>query len=256
LELERLAQVMDDGSLKGGPRVPKYVVLSDQIVDEIEAGNLKPGERLPGEADMAAKLPASLGTIQKALSRLVEQGMVVRRHGTGTFVADGHRRLIDLRHFRFLDDDGETLLPVFATVQDIYLTGDEGPWRDFLGAEGACVCVERKINVNSEFACFSRFYVPSENYVDFESVDYHVLNNVSIRAFLKDHYGVATARVNEEVAAETMHDDICKKMRLGLKTTGLVYHLRAYSYRDEPVSYQTVYIPPNCRRLEIGPNRL
>ncbi len=255
LELDRLARIMDEGTALEGPRVPKYVLLSDQIVEDIEAGSLLPGQQLPGEADMAACLPASLGTIQKALARLVDQGMVVRRHGTGTFVADGHQRLVDLRHFRFLDDDNKTLLPVFATVQNIYKTSDHGPWDDFFDIKGDCVCVERKINVNSEFICFSRFYIPADDYPDFVKNDHHALNNISIRSFLKDKYGVSTARVDEEVAAETMGDDICAKMGLAAGSVGLVYHLRGFSYRDQPVSYQTVYIPPNCRRLEFGPIR-
>ena len=60
MELETLARVMGEGDSAAGPRVPKYVVLSDQIVSQIEAGTLKPGQRLPGEADLAAQLPASL----------------------------------------------------------------------------------------------------------------------------------------------------------------------------------------------------
>jgi len=238
----------------GGSKIPKYVVLSDQIVANIEAGNLKSGERLPGEADLAAVLPVSLGTIQKALSRLVDQGMVVRRHGTGTFVADGRQRLTDLRHFRFLADDDETLLPVFATVKAISVISHDGPWVRFLGVEGSHICIERKINVNGEFDCFARFYVADERFPALAKTDRHRLDNVSFRTFLKDNYGVATMRVAELVAAETMPDDICEVMGLAVKTTGLVYHLRGFGYRDGPVSYQIVYIPPASRRLEFGPN--
>ena len=255
MKLDRLAKVMDEGSASGAARVPKYIILSDQIVDEIEAGNLKPGERLPGEADMAARLPASLGTIQKALARLVDQGMVIRRHGTGTFVSDGRRQLIDLRHFRFLDDDHEALLPVFASVQNIYRTSPNGPWGRFLETQDACVCVERKIIVNGEFDCFSRFYVPATAYPGLIDLDHDILNNTSIRTLLKEQYGVATAEVREEIAAENMQDEICENMGLDAGTIGLVYHIRGYSYQRQPLSYQCVYIPPNCRRLDFGPNR-
>jgi GntR family transcriptional regulator len=255
VELDRLARAMGEENVAGGPRVPKYVVLSDQIIGEIEAGNLKPGERLPGEADMAAQLPASLGTIQKALSRLADQGMVERRHGTGTFVADGRQRLIDLWHFRFLADDDETLLPVFATVKDIRTTSVDGPWSRFLGIDGEWVCIERKINVNGEFDCFARFFVSAKKFPGLSQISRHVLDNVSFRSFLKDSYDVTTLRVAEQVAAETMPEDICRVMGLASETTGLVYHLRGFGYRDEPISYQVVYIPPNARRLEFGPTR-
>jgi len=255
LQLDRLAKVLGEESATGEMRVPKYVVLSDQIIGEIEAGNLLPGERLPGEAEMAAALPASLGTIQKALSRLADQGMVVRRHGTGTFVSDGRRRLIDLWHFRFLADDDETLLPVFATVENITLTATTGPWARFLGAGVKYVCIERRIDVNEEFDCFARFFVSAEKFLGLAELDHKALDNISFRAFLKEQYGVATLRVAEQVAAEIMPDDICKVMDLNARSVGLVYHLRGFGYKETPVSYQVVYIPPNSRRLEFGPAR-
>ncbi len=255
MELDRLAKTLGEESAIGETRVPKYVVLSDQIIGEIEAGNLRPGERLPGEADMAAVLPASLGTIQKALSRLADQGMVVRRHGTGTFVSDGRRRLIDLWHFRFLADDDETLLPVFATVENISLTRTVGPWSKFLGEDADYVCIERRIDVNEEFDSFARFFVSAEQFPGLVQLDRNALDNVSFRAFLKAQYGVATLRVAEQVAAEAMPDDICEVMGLTSQPVGLVYHLRGFGYKDAPVSYQVVYIPPNSRRLEFGPVR-
>lgn len=43
------------------------------------------GQRLPGERDIAASFGLSRGTIQKALAILERQGLVQRRHGSGTY---------------------------------------------------------------------------------------------------------------------------------------------------------------------------
>ena len=255
LELEKLAQVMGEGGAEGAPRVPKYVVLSDQIISDIESGNLASGQQLPGEAEMAAALPASLGTIQKAMTRLVDQGMVVRRHGSGTFVSDGRQQLNDLWHFRFLADDGETLLPIFTTVEEIGTIQAEGPWSEFLGADKEYVCIERKIDVNHEFCCFARFLVLAETFPKLSGVHKSKLDNVNFRAFLRESYGVSTVRVAEQIAAETMPGDICGFMDIAPSSIGMVCHLQGYGYKDEPVSYQLAYIPPNSRRLQFGPKR-
>ena len=56
LELSRLAQVLSEnagGSNRDRPRMPKYLRLSDCIAGAVEAGELKPGERLPGESELA-----------------------------------------------------------------------------------------------------------------------------------------------------------------------------------------------------------
>jgi len=255
VQLKRLARELGEDIVGSDIRVPKYVLLANQIIDEIETGNLKPGQQLPGEADMAAALPASLGTIQKALARLSDQGVVVRRHGTGTFVSDGRQRLTDLWHFRFTDDDGSTLLPVFATVQSVAVTVDAGPWAPFLGTESDWICIERRIDVNDEFSCFARLFVSAVRFPGLLRVDRRRLENVTFRSYLKESYGVVTLRVTEQVAAETMPSDICQAMKIPVSTTGLVYHLRGYGYRDAPLSYQVIYIPPNARRLEFGSHR-
>ncbi|MBK8324837.1 MAG: GntR family transcriptional regulator [Betaproteobacteria bacterium] len=69
------------------PGLPKYVALRDAVVDAVNTGQWPAGTRLPNEQDLAAHLPIALGTIQRALRLLVEEGIIVRRSGHGTFVA-------------------------------------------------------------------------------------------------------------------------------------------------------------------------
>ena len=50
--------------------------------------NCRPGERLPSEADLAKKYKRSRTTVRAALAILADQELVIRRHGSGTYVAD------------------------------------------------------------------------------------------------------------------------------------------------------------------------
>src|SRR4051812_28433253 len=73
------------------PGVPKYVALSDAVLDAVNRDEWPPGARLPNESALAADLPLSLGTIQRGLRLLVESRVIVRRQGQGTFVARNRR---------------------------------------------------------------------------------------------------------------------------------------------------------------------
>jgi GntR family transcriptional regulator len=53
----------------------------------IERGAFQPGDQLPSEADLAAQMGISRPTLREALSNLEQGGIVVRKHGVGTFVA-------------------------------------------------------------------------------------------------------------------------------------------------------------------------
>ena len=72
--------------------VRRNVPLSQQVVREIlsgiEAGNLaRENGMLPSEAELGARFDVSRATIREALSQLEQRGVVIRRHGVGTFVS-------------------------------------------------------------------------------------------------------------------------------------------------------------------------
>jgi DNA-binding transcriptional regulator YhcF (GntR family) len=78
-----------------GSRFSKPSFLKHQIV-EIEirqlANTLPAGSKLPAERTMAELYGCNFLTVRKALKRLVLEGMIERRIGSGTFVADKDSR--------------------------------------------------------------------------------------------------------------------------------------------------------------------
>ncbi|HEY8321966.1 MAG TPA: PLP-dependent aminotransferase family protein [Candidatus Baltobacteraceae bacterium] len=67
---------------------PLYVQLADQLVDVVEAGRLRAGDRLPAMRDLASALGCALVTVSQAYELLAARGRVVSRVGKGTFVAE------------------------------------------------------------------------------------------------------------------------------------------------------------------------
>lgn len=67
---------------------PLYLQLADYFRRQIEGGALKPGERLMPELEIAEKYGLARGTVRQALALLVNQGLLQRTRGKGTFVAD------------------------------------------------------------------------------------------------------------------------------------------------------------------------
>lgn len=253
MRLTRLADALNDGDDTGHVRVPKYLRLSEEIAHAIDAGELRAGDRLPGESELAERLPASLGTIQKALGHLAERGVVVRRHGAGTFVAGPPNQLHDLWHFRFLGTDGRSVLPVFTRVTHVGRVSGDGPWGDFLAVPDGHIRIDREIDVNHEFMVASRVFLCAERFGALARVRPSSLDNANIRAVLRDRFAAPTSRVVEQIGAEHMPDDVCRLLGLEPGTVGMVLHILGYGFRDEPLSYQLVYTPPDARRLEIRP---
>ena len=56
--------------------------------ERIRSGDLRPGERLPTQAELAEEFGVERGTVRQALRALQDDGLLVTYPGRGTFVAD------------------------------------------------------------------------------------------------------------------------------------------------------------------------
>lgn len=64
-----------------------YQVLEKYLREEIRTGQLKPGDQLPSEPELAAEHGMARMTARRAIEALMADGLLVRRRGRGTFVA-------------------------------------------------------------------------------------------------------------------------------------------------------------------------
>jgi len=91
-ELGEVVTDLSNSLFADGPVVlpaggPLYLQLKRWIEDAIYRGALQPGDALPSERDLAIKVDVSRVTVRKAVLQLVQDGVLVQRHGSGTFVA-------------------------------------------------------------------------------------------------------------------------------------------------------------------------
>ncbi|MBF7957940.1 GntR family transcriptional regulator [Rahnella victoriana] len=66
--------------------VPLYLQVSEWIRENIYKGDLTTGDRVPSENQIMDMLGVSRGTVKKAVTLLVNEGMLVQVQGKGTFV--------------------------------------------------------------------------------------------------------------------------------------------------------------------------
>ncbi len=64
-----------------------YEQIKQHLIREMDAGHLKPDDRVPSEAQLSEAFATSRMTANRALKELTEEGRIVRIQGVGTFVA-------------------------------------------------------------------------------------------------------------------------------------------------------------------------
>jgi GntR family transcriptional regulator len=67
---------------------PLYQQIIDALTREISEGRLAPGTALPSFRALAEDLLVSVITVKRAYEELEREGIIFRRQGLGTFVAD------------------------------------------------------------------------------------------------------------------------------------------------------------------------
>ncbi len=83
----RIHEVWQRLRLDEGGQTPLYQQLREHVLRMIRSGQLEPGGALPAERVLAEILGVSRLTVRKAFDSLVAEGVLVRRQGSGTFVA-------------------------------------------------------------------------------------------------------------------------------------------------------------------------
>jgi GntR family transcriptional regulator len=68
--------------------IPFYRQVVDQVAQLVRSGQLAPGARLPSVRELSAQLLVSLITVRRSYSDLEAAGLIVRKQGQGTFVAE------------------------------------------------------------------------------------------------------------------------------------------------------------------------
>ncbi|MFQ1061719.1 GntR family transcriptional regulator [Bordetella trematum] len=231
--------------------IPKYRLVMNAIAEGIETGCWKPGERLPTEDELVLMTSFSLGTVQRALRLLVDQGLVVREHGLGTFVAPQQLRIQDPWHCRFLADDGESFLPVYSTMVSREAASGEGEWRRRFEAAAPVILIERTINIGNEFDVFTRFYFDKHVFPSLWDTPMEKLNGLNFKKQVTRELKVPITRIDHFVAMEAFEPDVAAHVKLPPYSQGIALQVAASMGPDRCIYYQKFFIPPTRRVLSI-----
>jgi len=246
--LERLRAAIEDPAHRDEPRHSR---LRSALLNALAVGAWSPGDKLPSETEIAKSVGLSLGTVQKALTRLASEEVLVRRHGHGTFVSGASAQPDQLLHFRFVADDGSALVPVYAEALDRTVVRGGGPWSDFLGAS-SCIRIRRRINVADEFDCLSEYYIDAEKFGAVLEMPFRELHRVIIRELLAKYFNAPAFSFAQRVYATDFPAHVRSLLKLSkARGHGMVLEINSYTHHRTPISFQNIFIPAGVRRLEI-----
>ncbi|HDV0863060.1 TPA: GntR family transcriptional regulator, partial [Enterococcus faecalis] len=73
--------------LESNKKAPLYQQLYDAILNKVRSGEYQVGEKIPSEEQLMTIYGVSRVTVRNAIKQLVDENILIKRHGKGTFVS-------------------------------------------------------------------------------------------------------------------------------------------------------------------------
>jgi GntR family transcriptional regulator len=178
--------------------IPAYQRIQSAIRQIIEAGDLRPGDAVPSERELAKIHDVSLMTARHALATLEQEGVVERRRGVGTFVSPPKIHFNKLMSYteqmrsRSLTAGSKVLL---AKIID---NEEEATARLSLPPKTPIIKLERLRHAAGEPFALESCYFSAKQYAGLLSEH---LERESLFAVIERNYGVELGYADEEVDA-------------------------------------------------------
>jgi GntR family transcriptional regulator len=176
--------------------IPLYIQIAEGLVGQIETGELAPGDQLPPERELSEKMGVNRMTLRRALRVLETQGLVVRKHGVGTFIAAPKiARQMDavFRFTKGMQRRGYTPgARVISLDQGIV---DKATARELaLPIAAQAYRILRLRSINQEPVLLEDYSIPAGR---FPGLERHDLERRSIYEVMENEYGVSIFRARQ-----------------------------------------------------------
>ena len=221
--------------------LPLYHQLHVHLRKRILGGEWKAGDLFPRDVDLEQMYGVSRITVRKALDALVDENLIARQRGRGTFVTDPSYRSEAGNLFSFTDEMKRRGLKPSSEVLDIQYRPVSEHTAEQLGVE-----------VGEELAGLSRLRLGDGEPQCVEKVwlvhrycprilDHHDFSKASLTEVLEEIYHIRLSRAVQTVSALIPTRTIAKQLELRGNQPVLFVERVTYSQADIPIDYRRIY---------------
>ena len=199
-------------SLPSDSRLPRYHQVADTIRQAVSRQEWKPGHQLPSETELAERFGVAPGTVRQAITRLVDEGMLERQQGRGTFVRRPDFSSSFFRFFRFQGQDGEQLTPD-SRILKRSIEVPQSPVRDALdlGADEAVVAIQRLRLVDDQPVLYEEICLPHLRFAAFMTLTESEIGPL-LYPIYEEFCGQVVARAQEQLTAGSASALVAKNL--------------------------------------------
>jgi GntR family transcriptional regulator len=223
------------------------------LLDLIKAGTYQPGEQFPSESDLAVQLGISRPTLREALLNLEQEGIIIRRHGVGTFVAPGYGHRLEgglERLESILELAARQGLQVRCEALNMkqVLADEELATRLEIAPDTQVTSVRRTIMVDGRPVAYMLDLVPASV---LSPADVDQSFNGSVLDLLKQKQELHIAQATADIIALNADASLAKKLKVEIGQAVLLLEELLYDIEGMPVEFSQNYFIPEYFRFRV-----
>jgi len=224
---------------------PYYIQVKDAILEQIESGAWKTGDRLPGELELGVLFNVSRTVIRQALKELEFEQKISREKGKGTFITEpkiNYRLVQDLTGF-FQDSVKQGKVPFTKVLKKELVSPPPEIAENLEIKPGAKVIkMHRLRGIKEKPLILDSTYLPYELCPQVMDNDF---SSQSLYAFLEERLGLEIARAHRTLCAVSASEYVAKMLELNISEPVILFESVAYLTDDRPIEYFQGY--HSCR---------
>lgn len=225
-------------SLPTDSRLPRYHQVADTIRNAVAHQEWKAGHQLPSETEIAERLGVAPGTVRQAITRLVDEGMLERHQGRGTFVRRPDFSNSFFRFFRFQGKDGEALQPASRILKRSIEMPEQPVYEALeLAEQESVIAIQRLRLVDGQPVLYEEICLPHLRFAAFMSLKENEIGPLLYPIYEK-FCGQVVARAQEQLTAGPASALLAEKLQINeaapvvaIKRIAIGYDGRALEWR-------------------------
>lgn len=215
---------------------PLYLQIAESLLDRIESGELAPGDRLPAERELSELLGVNRMTLRQALEKLEFQGLITRRQGDGTFIAEPkiERQAAELVPFtREMKRRG--LKPGARVITFERRPAETAVAKELgLGVSSSVYSIRRLRFINREPVMLENFAMSVRRFPMLERFD---LSKRSVYEILEQEYGVKVVRARQSLEPTVATEFEAKQLAVEKGAPLMLERRLAFDNTGEPIEH-------------------
>jgi GntR family transcriptional regulator len=216
--------------------VPLYHQLRELLLEKIESGEWKPGDRLPTEDELCEMFQISKTTVRQALNALAIEGWLRRKQGRGTYVAEPRIEQGPIELTGFSEEmRRRRLRPASKILELKEVPATRKISKELEIPQGESVLMIKRLRLaDDEPMGVQTAYLPAALFPGLLDEDL----SGSLYQILNDKYGLAPASATEVYYATLLDGDEAELLKASSSSpVGLVVERRALSQGERPIEF-------------------